>query len=283
MKNILVPIDYSDTARNTVDYGLGLAKQLHAGKIILYNAFQPPVPVDNMNIATDTNFNTLGFYDIESLTESNKIHLEKLTAEVREASGGDIEVESVSEFNTLRDGVEELCRMQNISLIVMGISEADGLTETLIGSNSLDIARHTTTPVMIVPHHAIYKPVQQILFTCDYKNVSTTVPAATLKNWLAATGAHLHVLHVDADKEIEAHLQQAAVLKNLLHDVDADYHTIQHADFKEAVNTFTSQHHIDLIIAVPKKHSFFQGLFHHSHTKTLAFHSHIPLLLVHEA
>ena len=282
MKTILVPIDYSNTARNAIDYALGLAKQLHADKIILYNAFQPPVPVDNLNIATDTNFNTLGLYDIESLTDSNKMHLERLTAAIKEASGGNMTIESISEFNTLRDGVEELCRIQNISLIVMGISEADGLTENLIGSNSLDIARHTSTPVMLVPHDTPYKPVQQIVFTCDYKNISTTVPTAWIKNLLTLTGAHLHVLHVDADKEIDTHLQQAAILKNLLCDVDADYHTIQHADFRATVNTFTSQHNIDLIIAVPKKHSFFQGLFHHSHTKTLAFHSHIPLLLVHE-
>lgn len=281
MKNILVPVDYSDTAKNALYYALGFAQQLQADKIILYNAFQPPVPVDNIGIATDGNFNTLGMYDMEALTESNKIHLDRLKTEISEAYNGNVVVETISEYNMLREGIEEICNSQNIALIVMGISEADGFSEALVGSNSLDVARHTTTPVVIVPHGTSYKPIQQVLFTCDYKNVTETVPVQLLKNILAATGAHLHVLHVDAAAETEAHLQEAAILKRLLQGVDADYHTLQHTDFKEAVNQFAAQHNIDLMVAIPKKHGFFEGLFHHSHTKTLAFHSHIPLLLIH--
>ena len=283
MKTILVPVDYSATAKNAAYYALSLAKQLGANKIILYNAFQPPVPADPVGITTDGNFNTIGLYDVEGLTESNKVHLENLKKEISDTYDSGIVVEALSEYNTLRDGIIDICQSQDVAIIVMGISEADGLTETLIGSNSLDVAKHTTTPVMIVPHGATYKPIQQVLFTCDYKNVSKTVPVTLLKNILTATGAHLHILHVDADAETKEHLQQAAILKNLLQDVPADYYTQEHADFKEAVNQFASEHDIDLIVAVPKKHGFFEGLFHHSHTKTLAFHSNIPLLLMHES
>ncbi len=281
MKTILVPVDYSATAKNAAYYALSLAKQLGAIKIILYNAFQPPVPADPISITTDGNFNTIGLYDVEGLSESNKVHLDNLKKEINDTYSSGIIVEAFSEYNTLRDGIIEICRSQDIEMIVMGISEADGLTETLIGSNSLDVAKHTTTPVIIVPHGATYKPIQQVLFTCDYKNVTKTIPVALLKNILTATGAHLHVLHVDADAETKEHLQQEAILKNLLQDIPADYQTLEHNDFKEVVNQFAVQHNIDLIVAIPKKHNFFEGLFHHSHTKTLAFHSNIPLLLIH--
>jgi nucleotide-binding universal stress UspA family protein len=282
MKTILVPVDYSQTAKNAAYYALSLAKQLGANKIILYNAFQPPVPADPVGITTDGNFNTIGLYNVEGLSESNKVHLNKLKKEISDTYSSGIVVEAFSEYNSLRDGIIDICKSQDVAMIVMGISEADGLTETLIGSNSLDVARHITTPVIIVPHEASYKPIQQVLFTCDYKNVTKTVPVALLKNILTATGAHLHVLHVDTDAETKEHMQQEAILKNLLQDTPADYQTLKHADFKEAVNQYVAQHNIDLIVAIPKKHNFFEGLFHHSHTKTLAFHSNIPLLLIHE-
>jgi len=281
MKTILVPVDYSETAKNAAYYALSMAKQLEASKIILYNAFQPPVPADPIGITTDGNFSTIGLYNVEGLSESNRVHLANLRKEISDTYDSGIVIEAFSEYNTLRDGIIDICKSQDVIMIVMGISDADGLTETLIGSNSLDIAKHTTTPVIIVPHGATYKPIQQVLFTCDYKNVSKTVPVALLKNILTATGAHLHILHVDADAETREHLQQAAILKDLLQDVPADYHALEHADFKETVNQFAAQHNIDLIVAIPKKHNFFEGLFHHSHTKTLAFHSHIPLLLIH--
>jgi nucleotide-binding universal stress UspA family protein len=282
MTTILVPVDYSDTAKNAFHYAMRFAKQLRASKIILYNAFQPPMPANNLGIATDGNFNSLALYDMESLTESNKVHLNKLKAEANEMYGSDVVIETISEFNMLREGVEEICRTQNVAMIIMGISEGDGFTEALVGSNSLDVAKHVDIPTIIVPHGTAYKPVQQVLFTCDYKNVTDTVPVTLLKNMLAATGAHLHVLHVDDEKESAEHAQQAAILKDLLHDVAADYHTLQYDNFKEAVNEFAARHNIDLIVAIPRKHGFFEGLFHQSHTKALAFHSHIPLLLIHE-
>ena len=282
MKTILVPVDYSETARNAAFYALSLAEQLGAERLILYNAFQPPVPVDPVGITTDGNFNTIALYDVENLSENNKVHLDHLKREISNTYNGNIAVETISEYNILRDGIADICLSQDIAMIVMGITEGDKLTETLVGSNSLDVAKHTTTPVIIVPHDTTYKPIRQVLFTCDYKDVSKTVPVALLRNILAATGAHLQVLHVDANAETGEHLQQADALKDLLNDITVDYHAMQHTDFKEAVNQFAAAHNIDLIVAVPRRHSFFEGLFHHSHVKTLAFHSHIPLLLIHE-
>src|SRR4051794_39044013 len=164
MKTILIPVDYSETAKNAAYYALSFAKQLGSDRIILYNAFQPPMPADSIGITTDGNFNTLGLYDVEGLSESNKVHLDRLKKEISATYNGNITVETFSEYNTLREGIAAICRSQDVAMIVMGISEADKLTETLVGSNSLDVARHTTTPVIIVPHDATYKPIQQILF-----------------------------------------------------------------------------------------------------------------------
>src|SRR5690242_6634597 len=125
MKTILVPVDYSATAKNAAYYALSLAKQLGANKIILYNAFQPPVPADPIGIATDGNFNTIGLYDVEGLSESNKVHLDNLKKELNDPYNTGVTVEAFSEYNTLRDGIIELCQSQDVALIVMGISEAD--------------------------------------------------------------------------------------------------------------------------------------------------------------
>jgi hypothetical protein len=38
----------------------------------------------------------------------------------------------------------------------------------------------------------------------------------------------------------------------------------------------------DLILTVPRKHGLFEGLFRRSRTAKLAFHTHIPMLAIHE-
>jgi nucleotide-binding universal stress UspA family protein len=53
-------------------------------------------------------------------------------------------------------------------------------------------------------------------------------------------------------------------------------------DFVESINIFAQDVGADLIITVPRRHSFLGGLFRTSHTQKLAYHSHIPVLTVHE-
>ena len=48
-----------------------------------------------------------------------------------------------------------------------------------------------------------------------------------------------------------------------------------------AISTFSEGHNIDAIITVPRKHSFLESLFKSSHTKKLAYHSHVPILAIH--
>jgi nucleotide-binding universal stress UspA family protein len=50
----------------------------------------------------------------------------------------------------------------------------------------------------------------------------------------------------------------------------------------DAVNQFVEDKEIDLIITVPKKHSFLSNIFRSSYTKKLAYHSHVPIIAVHE-
>ena len=42
MRTILVPTDFSATAQNSAFYALGLAKELGASKLVLYNAYSMP-------------------------------------------------------------------------------------------------------------------------------------------------------------------------------------------------------------------------------------------------
>ena len=60
MKTIIVPTDFSDTARNAALYAINLAKQLGCKKIILYNAYQTP-------LVTDANMALIDAIDIEEL------------------------------------------------------------------------------------------------------------------------------------------------------------------------------------------------------------------------
>ena len=280
MKHILVPVDFSEPSKHAAKYAVALAAHLNANTVILYNAYQQPIPADTT--LTDPTLNVMNVYDINELGDISRDHLNKFKDEIVSGAPGSLQIEVIGEFNNIIEGIQEVCITRQIDLVVTGISVGDKLTETFVGSHSIDIAREITTPVLIVPHEASFQPIQNILLADDYKQVASTTPVAALQSIVRETGAQLHVLHI-SESEKETDLSpEANTLKGLLQDLSPQYHTVQNSDFVAAINTFITQNSISLLVAIPKKHGFFEGLFRKSHVKTLAFHANVPILLIHE-
>jgi len=68
----------------------------------------------------------------------------------------------------------------------------------------------------------------------------------------------------------------------LLDGFEPDYAFIRLYDFTEAINQFAIDRGADMIITVPRRHNFLERVFSTSHTEKLAYHTHIPLLAIHE-
>jgi nucleotide-binding universal stress UspA family protein len=50
----------------------------------------------------------------------------------------------------------------------------------------------------------------------------------------------------------------------------------------DGIHQFAETRGFDLLITIPKKHRLLSGLFQKSHTRELVFHSHIPIMCIHE-
>ena len=91
------------------------------------------------------------------------------------------------------------------------------------------------------------------------------------------------MLHAEKDTLNRDNLQDIdQEIKNILAPVNPHYHIIYDANINETINTAVKKNDIDWLVMIPRKHSFFEGLFHKSHTKALASHSTIPVLALHE-
>ncbi|SJZ78897.1 universal stress protein [Sediminibacterium ginsengisoli] len=278
MNTILVPTDFSPTAKNAAVYAMQLAADLGVGKIIFYHSYQAPVSIDPVVPAVQ-------LFDIDSLKEASEEGLRHFMNEMAAAAPGNgIVFDSISEYNMLTDGINDAVERTGAGWVVMGITGGGALEETLIGSNAVNVAKQTPVPVIIVPAGAAYKKITRILLACDFKKVLDTMPVQPIRNLLNDTGAKLMVLHIDsAHRDYNSELAgEIQVLDALLKDYYPEYHFIDHDDFTEGMNAFALEHQADIIITIPKKHGWFEGLFRRSHTRKLAFHTSIPLMVIHE-
>lgn len=277
MNAILVPTDFSETARNAARYAIELAKQLKCKKMIFYNAYQTP-------LVTDANMALVDAIDIDELKKSSEENLESFKLTLKAFCDKDLQLETLSEYGMVTIDINDVCKKNGIDLIVMGVTGSGKLSESLIGSFAIDVSRHAQVPVIIVPPGAGFMAIEEVMLACDFSKVVETTPVAPIKKILDDTHAKLFVVNVDhKSKHFTADTPfESLMLDTLLQGYNPEYHFLDDIDFVEAINKFALEKKVDLIITIPKKMGWFDGLFKKSHTKSLAFHSHVPLMVVHE-
>jgi nucleotide-binding universal stress UspA family protein len=275
MKTILVPTDFSSTAINAADYAVGFAKQLRIDNILLYNAWQPISISDPMS--------TLIISEVEAIKAASQLQLEKEAERLRKKCPLHISIDILSELAILENGVAELCKNREIAYIVMGITGGGTLDEKLIGSNTITISHKTEVPVVIVPKDCNFQFIAKAMLLSDFKDINTTVPQEQIKNFLEAAMPELEVVNFDPDftrEQVEPALEKFA-LHHVLRKYAPQYKYSLRNDFEDAVNEFAENDNVQLIINVAKKHTWLYNILHESYTNKLAFHTKVPLMVIH--
>ena len=69
MESILLPTDFSATARNAALYALRLAKQLSVKKVVLYHSYEIPISMDPMAPGIE-------LFDLDALKKESEINIQ---------------------------------------------------------------------------------------------------------------------------------------------------------------------------------------------------------------
>jgi len=261
MHKVIIPVDYSETSLNAARF----SAQMLAGKndiqVIIYNNYETDNDLDVCLIFQEIlkqEFAKAGVKDIICVNEM----------------GGDL-IENISRLaHTLR-----------ATMVVMGITGKSAIRQIMVGSNTLKLIDKNLYPVMIIPPDATYNGVNHVAFASDYKNVENTTPAPLINAVLQLFNPALHIVHISKEKqqslspEMEKEKEK---LRQMFKEFDTNFYFLQHSDFFEAIDTFIREKNINILVTVPKHQSNSTSLFKSTHTKRLAYHSHIPILAAHE-
>ncbi|HEX5024234.1 MAG TPA: universal stress protein [Agriterribacter sp.] len=276
MKIIIVPTDFSPVAINAMNYAVDMAQQIDA-TIMLLHVYQIPVTYNNSDIP-------LPFMDVGELERINKERLEDLKKEVEHISAGDLKIVVEVRLGELVDELKTICIDSRPFAVVMGTKGAGFVERLLVGSSTLSAMKHLPCPVLVIPPGANFKGIQKMGLASDFKKGLQSIPAGFIKDWVKMFGAVLSVVHVDDDKKpgtavpVEPDVSSQALLAEL----SPQYVVIENPDVESAIQEFAETNNLDLLIVMPRKHRLLDSLFQKSHTKELAFHSHIPILSIHE-
>ena len=269
MKTFLVPVDFSSTSENAAEYAVALTKDIPGVEIILYHVFS------SISIAALTEKEDGArkmVYDAELNIVKNKLNYsdnQKITIE--------------SEEGSFIDSIEKYVISNHIDMVIMGITGSSRISQVFMGTNTLNVIRHINVPVMIIPPQAKFTGIKNVLFTSDFKDVARTTPFVSLKKILDLFQPKLNILNVDSEHYIELTDEfkiEREAMEEKLNPYNPEFSFLRAYDFLDGINQFAEAKDIDAIITVPRKHGFISQLFKTSHTKKLAYHSHVPTIAI---
>lgn len=268
MKKILVPTDFSAPAGNALDYAIAIANAF-GSKITLLHTYKVYSSA-GMFLSVESIIQQDAVDEINKIIAQNKPKLELgVTIEGKVLRGDAVSV------------IADLADLSEYDLIVMGTKGATGLREVFIGSVTNGVIRNTRTPVLAIPESAVFKPLETFVLAIDNLKLSSGLVVDTLLNLAQRFHAKVKIYHKDtgeADQGIDPSVDQ------LLEPVEHSFHYELKSDNGTipSIDDFVADNGADLLCMVHRSRNLVDEVFHVSATSKEAFHTKIPLLVLHD-
>ncbi len=261
MTTVIVPVDFSENSLNALNYAANFIKGSYGIKIVLYHA-----------------------YSKDSQQQQVTSDLEGIAKKITDTYGITLDILAHHEDNFVA-GLERAVRHRSAELVIMAATRKSSLSQTFFESNFIKFSETKACSVLMIPEDVHFRQINNVMFASDFKDVINTTPSVPIKSFLSIHKPQLHVVNVDKDHYIslsEKYEQEKQSLKQMLEEYNPEFYFMRLYDTLEAIDLFTKDREIDLIILVHRDHTIIKKLFSSSTTRQLTYHSQLPILVVHQ-
>lgn len=281
MKTLLIPVDFSATSDNAVNFAIEWSKSYGYDRIILLKTFYDTV-FDHIVVSAE--YAPVSPHYMSRERQEATLQMDILSQHIITKTANSIQVISmVSEAPLLR-AIMEVVREESPELIVLGSDNYSYSSGSFVAGNVISIAKASPVRVLVVPANYTYQPVKNILVPCDYKTLDSLHKLENLQIPPQWKDSKLLVLNVDAKERYLDPDEQLKAAEQHVHERLRDYkHDICYSNDKNTINgilNFTEKHKVQLIISLPGKHSFLYYLTHKSISDAICRNAREPVLIL---
>ncbi len=275
IKNILVPIDFSTTARNAYQYAKKLAETLNAS-VTLINIEEYYMPISEI--------------PFEPFPENENYITEEMENFIKDENTSNdwIMLNNKLKNKTLKGdltgSIIALSDENSTDLIVIGTTGLQDFLSKITGSISLTVASKAHCPVILVPHLAKWKDIKKIMYASNYDSTSSQMIKEII-DFSLILNAKVHFVHVE-DFSSKEEIRKTAVMKEELfeltdHIASLEVHSIYGDDKIEDLQHYAQHNDIDLMAFASKRRGFWDNFMHKSVTEHIALSTEKPMMLLH--
>lgn len=281
MKQILIPTDFSKNAWNAIDYAMNMFADERC-TFILLNTFTPAIPTTRFLAPRQGTENLEDAIRVESETRLNNT-VAKICHDFPNRKH---KFKIISSFNLLVDEITEIVNAYEIDLILTGTKGASGIRGVYLGSNTVNIIKHTKDcPVMAIPRNYKFVKPREIVFATDFNRCFTEIELRPLVAIARNMNAVVRVVYVQEKLSALSTWQQFNLdtLRRLLNSVDYFIQTISEVEsVSNTLELFTKEMEVQLLVMLNYHHSYIEKMTREPVVKRTAFQTKIPLLVLPE-
>lgn len=281
MKSILIPTDFSETANNAFLYALHLANNMEFKVFVLY-AYMPPIL--SATHGGQPEMLQSAYEEMElSKFQSFKDNVTVLKKIATDNSFNTDNVIFLFEEGGLINSIRKTIEKEDIFAIVMGTTGASGLSQALIGSNTVDVINHIKRPVLAIPTSAKFKPTEKIAFTTLFRDKDKAALEEIVKV-SRKIPFEIYCINVLNDPNyVKDVLIKSEEWAKLYDNAKIEFVFLEkEGTVEKTINKFLQENNIDTLLVVKRNKSFIDRLLKSSLSNKFVFHSHIPTWVFHE-
>jgi nucleotide-binding universal stress UspA family protein len=276
MKPILLPTDFSENSKSALRYGLEIAKRLKA-EVIFFHANHVPVIAPNTPV---------GVYDNLIITDEKKQkesleHLKSTLYLELGLSEEEVPSKCVVRLGFAVDEIVNEAEDENVGLIIIGTEGASGLQKALVGTNAASAIKKSHIPVLTVPTGTIFNGIRKIALATDFHHVEDKNIITPLLEMALLFDAEILIFNIRKDKSTQPSFEEAAegfVFEEAFSKVKHSYFLSENKNITQGIEDFVKEHKADLLVMMPHKQGFWEGLFSTSYSQEVAQDAVSPLL-----
>ena len=274
MKNIVVPVDFSNASICAANYAAKFCKFI-GGELHLLNVFHLPNPIKSLPIELIITRDEINDSTHSQLKEIKEL-LEKSNENcptIHIASRNGNTIEEINNFGEYISG----------DIIIAGLKFNNPEKLDIGGSIIYRLLRHAKLPILIIPEGYEFIFPEIIVYSADGKAHHNSIEVQQVKSIADAFKAKLIIEHIgehiDSDMKNGIIKQQDLVFGNTTH----AYIFEENNNVTDALMDITTNKKNAILVMTQNKHDLIERFSGFDQTQLIAASTKIPMMILHES
>lgn len=269
MKNVLIPIDFTDVGVNALRYAL---KAFPKSQVSVLHVKTLPIDIN------------------ESIADPQILQTEFWEKALKKFIRKELKVDALPSrvaitvlFGPIVSTIKTYSKDTTFDAIIMGTRDKYNFLDRWFGTISESTVKGCELPVYLIPKYATYNGFNQVMIASDDHLTDGTI-IQRIADWNKDYKAFIKFLHIQRSKNESFEKGTKTIVHELFANMNPDFSfevaAVNDKDISHSLLASAYNMKADLLLVIPEDQNYIQSILFKSISKDLILQSDIPLLFI---